>query len=126
MKRGEVWWSSLPGPAGRKPALVVQANSFNDSRIATVVVALITSNLALEHSPGNVRLAKGEGGLRQASVVNVSQIVTVERDKLTERTGSLTAAQQQRVDAGLKLVLGLASAEGIMEAAAEYLVGAAR
>ncbi len=123
MRRGEVWWSSLPGPAGRRPALVVQSNAFNESRIGTVVVAMITTNLALENAPGNVRLPKGEGGLPNASVVNVSQIVTIERGKLTERTGSITSAQQQRVDAGLRLVLGLTGGgegAGVMEAAAEY------
>jgi len=125
MKRGEVWWTSLPGPAGRRPTLVVQSNSFNESRIGTVVVAIITSNLALENSAGNVRLAKGEGGLPKASVVNVSQIYTVERSSLTGHIGTITPLQQQRVDAGLSLVLGLGGAGGVMEAAAEYLVRAA-
>jgi len=112
MKRGEVWWASLPDPAGsgpglRRPVLIVQSNPFNESRIATVVVAAITSNLALEQAPGSVRLARGESGLPKPSVVNVSQLLTADRDFLTERAGAIPAPLLHRVDAGLKLVLGL-------------------
>lgn len=112
MKRGEVWWASLPDPAGsgpglRRPVLIVQSNPFNDSRIATVVVAAITSNLALEQAPGNVRLARGDSGLPKASVVNVSQLLTADRGFLTERAGAIPAPLLQRVDAGLRLVLSL-------------------
>ena len=68
MKRGEVRWASLPdsvgsGPWLRRPVLIVQSNAFNDSRIATVVVAVITSNIALADAPGNVRVGKSESGL---------------------------------------------------------------
>lgn len=68
MKRGELWWASLPEPTGsgpgyRRPVLIVQSNPFNESRIATVIVAVVTSNLALTDAPGNVRLAKSETGL---------------------------------------------------------------
>lgn len=112
MRRGEVWWASLPEPTGsgpglRRPVLVVQSNPFNQSRIATVVVAVITSNLALAEAPGNVRLARGDGGLPRPSVVNVSQVLTLDRSVLTERVGALPGALQQRVDAGLRLVLAL-------------------
>lgn len=125
MKRGEVWWASLPGPVGRRPVLIIQSNVFNASRIQSVVVALITSNLGLEGAPGNVRLPQGEGGVPKASVVNVSQLFAVEKGCLTERLGSLPASFQQRVDEGLRLVLELPSAAGmpgVMEAAGEYLV----
>lgn len=128
MKRGEVWWASLHSPIGRRPVLVVQSNAFNDSRIRSVVVALITSNLVWEGGPGNVRLAQGEGGVPKVSVVNVSQLHTIERANLVERLGILTASLQERVDAGLRLSLQLpgGAAPGAMEAAAEYVVQRAR
>jgi mRNA interferase MazF len=112
MKRGDVWWASLPTPSGsgpgfRRPVLVVQANAFNDSRIATVVIAVITSNLALAQAPGNVRVAKRDSGLSKPSVVNVSQLMTIDRIYLTERVRSLAPQALAQVDAGLRLVLGL-------------------
>ncbi len=112
MKRGEVWWASLPDPAGsgpgyRRPVLVVQANAFNESRINTVVVAVITSNLRLAEAPGNVRLPRRSSGLAKASVVNVSQLMTLDRRFLTERLRALPAAAVDRVDQGMRLVLGL-------------------
>lgn len=112
MKRGEIWWASLPAPAGsgpgmRRPVLVVQANPFNESRINTVVVAAITSNLALAEAPGNVRVGKSESGLTKPSVVNVSQVLTIDRGFLTNRVRALPGATMQRVDEGLRLVLSL-------------------
>ena len=112
MKRGEIWWATLPNPAGsgpgyRRPVLLVQSNPFNDSRISTVVVATITSNLALAEAPGNIRLNRGESGLSKPSVVNVSQVLTVDRSYLTERVRVLAQALMSRVDGGLRLVLGL-------------------
>ena len=112
MKRGEVWWASLPeptrsGPGYRRPVLVIQSNPFNQSRISTVVVAVVTSNLALGEAPGNVRLAKSDAGLPRASVINVSQILTIDRTLLTARVKSLPGRVMHRVDEGLRLVLGL-------------------
>jgi mRNA interferase MazF len=112
MKRGEVWWASLPPPAGsgpglRRPVVVVQSNPFNDSRISTVVIAAVTSNLGLAEAPGNVRIAKSESGLSKPSVVNVSQLLTVDRAYLTERVRALPAHVMNRVDSGVRLVLGL-------------------
>lgn len=112
MRRGEVWWASLPPPAGsgpglRRPVVVVQSNPFNESRIATVVIAAITSNLALAEAPGNVRIGKSESGLSKPSVVNVSQILTIDRSYLTERVCTLPAQIMSRVDSGLRLVIGL-------------------
>lgn len=112
MKRGEIWWASLPEPAGsgpglRRPVLVIQSKPFNDSRIATVIVAVITSKLALAEAPGNVRLSKSDSGLPKASVVNVSQVLTVDRASLTQKTRSLPGCSLDQVDAGLRLVLGL-------------------
>ena len=112
MKRGEVWWASLPAPAGsgpgyRRPVLVVQANAFNESRISTVVVAVITSNLRLAEAPGNVRLPRRSSGLGKASVVNVSQLMTLDRRFLSERLKALPSAAVERVDQGMRLALGL-------------------
>ena len=112
MKRGEIWWASLPPPAGsgpgfRRPVIVVQSNPFNESRIATVVIAAITSNLALAEAPGNVRIGKSESGLSKPSIVNVSQVLTIGRSYLAERVRMLPAQTMSRVDSGLRLVLGL-------------------
>lgn len=112
MRRGEVWWASLPEPTGsgpgfRRPVLVVQSNSFNQSRISTVVVAVVTSNVALAEAPGNVRLAKSEAGLPRASVVNVSQLLTIDRALLALRVKALSGQTMARVDEGLRLVMGL-------------------
>jgi len=112
MKRGEVWWASLPEPTGsgpglRRPVLVVQSNSFNESRISTVVVAVVTSNVALAEAPGNVRLNKSESGLPKPSVVNVSQLLTIDRSLLTERVKALPSSVILKINEGLRLVLGL-------------------
>ena len=112
MKRGELWWATLPAPTGsgpgfRRPVLVVQSNPFNDSRIRTVVVTVITSNLALATAPGNVRLAKSDSGLSKPSVVNVSQVITIDRALLTRRLRALNGDVMRTIDEGLKLVLAI-------------------
>ena len=111
MKRGEVWWASLGSPAGsgpgnQRPVLVVQAEPFNESRISTVVVAVITSNLALAEAPGNVRLGV-DSGLPKPSVVNVSQLLTLDRELLTEKLEKLPSKVMEQVNLGLRLVLAL-------------------
>jgi len=112
MKRGEVWWASLPAPTGsgpgfRRPVLVIQSDPFNQSRIATVVAAVITSNLALADSPGNVRMGRSESGLAKSSVVNVSQVITLDRRVFTQRVRAVPGTTMRHVDEGLRLVLGL-------------------
>lgn len=112
MRRGEIWWASLPEPSGsgpgyRRPLLIVSANSFNESRISTVIAAVITSNLRLADAPGNVRLPARGLGLSKPSVVNVSQIITVDKALLTERVGRLTPRLLAAVDDGIRLVLSL-------------------
>lgn len=112
MKRGDIWWANVPvptgsGPGHRRPVVVVQSDPFNDSRISTVIVVILTSNLALSKAPGNVRLGKRESGLSKASVVNVSQIFTVDRSLLRKRVKMLRSGIMDRVDAGLAMVLGL-------------------
>ena len=112
MRRGEVWWASLPDPTGsgpgyRRPVLVVQAEEFNESRIQTVVVAAITSNLRLSPAPGNVLCKRRDTGLRKDSVVNVSQLLTLDKSFLSQRIRGLPASVMRPVTAGLRLILGL-------------------
>jgi mRNA interferase MazF len=112
MKRGEVWWASLPEPVGsepgyRRPVLVIQADEFNQSAIRTVVCAAITSNLNLAGAPGNVRLSARSSGLPRVSVVNVSQVLSVDRSLLTQRIKAIDAESMRQVDDGLRLVLKL-------------------
>lgn len=112
MKRGEIWWAKLPNPVGsgpgyKRPVLIIQANAFNASRIATVIVVTITSNVALAEAPGNVRITKADSGLPQPSVVNVSQLITLDRSILSSRVKTLSGATMDKVDSGLKLVLAL-------------------
>ena len=112
MKRGEVWWASLPastgsGPGFGRPVVVVQSNPFNQSRIATVIVAVVTSNLAIAEAPGNVRVGKAESGLAKPSVVNISQLYNLDRELLTQRVRALPAETRRDIDEGLRLALGI-------------------
>lgn len=112
MRRGEIWWASLPvpqasGPGYRRPIVVVQSDQFNESRINTVVIAIVTSKQRLAAAPGNVLLDKQESGLSRKSVLNLSQILTVDKSFLTERVGMLSGRTIAAMDAGLKLVMGL-------------------
>jgi mRNA interferase MazF len=111
IRQGEVYWLSFGGigsePAGRRPALIVQSDAFNRSAINTTVVAAVTSNLRLADMPGNVRLRKGEAGLPRPSVVNVSQLRTIDRVRLAERVGVVGDTRLIEVLRGVSLVLGL-------------------
>lgn len=111
-RRGEIWWVSLSPPKGsepgyRRPVLVLQSNDFNESRIQTVVAAAITSNLALARAPGNVLIRPRESGLAKESVINVSQIVTIDKSSLGDRAGAVSKRTLEEVEDGVKLVLGL-------------------
>lgn len=116
MRQGDIWWADLPAPTGsgpgfRRPVIVVQCDAFNQSRIATVVCVALTSNLSLVDAPGNVLIPRptgrtaGGGGLQKDSVANVSQIVTLDREQLTELAGRLTKKQLALVLAGVGLVI---------------------
>ena len=110
--RGEVWWADLPepedsSPGGTRPVLVVQSGSFNRSRIQTIITAVITGNLALADAPGNVEISRRESGLPKASVVNVSQLFTLDRRSLRSRAGRLKPVTMQAVSEGLRLALDL-------------------
>jgi mRNA interferase MazF len=111
MRQGEIYWLRFRGvgsaPAGKRPALVVQHDRFNRSAIQTTVVAAITSNLLLAEVPGNVRLKKGEAGLPRPSVVNLTQLRTIDRDRLEDLIGTLSPSRIRQVLQGLFLVFGL-------------------
>ena len=112
MQRGEIWWASLPEPTGsgpgyRRPMLVVQADDFNRSQIGTVVVAVLTSNLALAQAPGNVLVRARRAGLPRDSVINVSQLLTVDKRLLSEKVRALDSATMAEVDDGLRLILAI-------------------
>jgi len=112
MRRGEIWWASLPSPRGSEPAysrpvLIVQADSFNVSRISTVIVVALTGNMALADAPGNVILNRKHTDLPKDSVANVSQLLTLDKSFLRERVSRLSASLLRRVEAGLRLALSL-------------------
>lgn len=110
--RGEVRWAELSEPRGaepgfRRPVVVMQSNAFNRSRIGTVIVVVLTSNLRLLDAPGNVLIPAKLAGLTRDSVANVSQVMTVDRRDLGEAAGRLDALTLKRIEAGLRLVLAL-------------------
>ena len=110
--RGEVWWASLAHPRGsepgfERPVVIVQDDRFNKSKLSTVVVATITSNLQRAEAPGNVRLTRRESGLPRESVVNVTQVSAIDRADLQKRSRKLPAERMRDIDNGLRLVLNL-------------------
>lgn len=112
MKRGEIWCASMDTPRGsepgyRRPVVIISENEFNQSRIQTVVVATITSNLRLVEAPGNFKLSKSTSHLDKESVVNISQLVTLDKTYLTEKIGKLNAQQLNLLNDSLKLVLSI-------------------
>jgi mRNA interferase MazF len=112
VQRGEIWWTNLADPVGagpgyRRPALIIQSDHFNRSRIRTVIVAIITKNLSLTGAPGNVFLPATSSHLPLDSVVNVSQVLTIDRQLLTEYVSTLPTKKIKQVEDGLRLVLSL-------------------
>jgi mRNA interferase MazF len=112
IRRGDIWWASLPTPRGsepgfRRPVLVVQADSFNQSRIQTVLAVAITSNVKLAQAPGNVLLGPKISGLSKPSVANVSQVITLDKSFLEKKVRRIAKPALTLVDDGLRLVLSL-------------------
>ena len=108
-KQGEIFWVDLGAPGGsepgyRHPHIVIQNNIFNSSNINTVVVCSLTSNLKRAKAPGNVMLNKGEANLPKKSVVNISQIYTVNKSDLVEKIGQVSEKRIHEILAGLKLL----------------------
>jgi mRNA interferase MazF len=112
LERGDIWWADLPEPSGSAPGyrrrvVIIQSNPFNRSPLSIVIGAVVTSNLQLKDAPGNVHLASGTAGLPRESVINVSQLITFDKNLATARVGRLPPRKQDELDAGLRLVLVL-------------------
>ncbi len=106
IEQGDVAWAELPVPIGSspgyaRPVVVVSSDVHNRSRLATVIVAVITSNLALERMKGNVRLAEGEANLSKPSVVNITQLLTIDRSQIKEKLGTLRGIRIRQVLEGV-------------------------
>ncbi|WP_419850521.1 type II toxin-antitoxin system PemK/MazF family toxin [Candidatus Poriferisocius sp.] len=115
IQRGDVYWVDLPTPAGsepgyRRPVLVVSADDFNQGRISTAIAAAISSNVHLLGTPGIVELPASDSGLERDSIINLSQLITLDKSRLTDWTGTtLSGATMRQVDEGLAQILQLAS-----------------
>ena len=112
MQRGDVWWATLPDPQGsgagyRRPVTIIQSNAYTASRLATVIVIALTSNLRLATAPGNVFISATESGLLRDSVANVSQIITVDKVVLDAYVGQLPNRTVEAIEQGIRLILEL-------------------
>jgi len=109
--QGEIWWAELPEPTGsgpgfRRPVIVVQGDAINRSRISTVVCVPLTSNVKWADAPGNVLLLRRLTGLSKDSVVNVSQLLTLDKSLLSERVGKLPDTKVDLILSGIDIILG--------------------
>ena len=112
MQRGDIWWATLPpasgsSPGGRRPVVVIQADLFTRSRIRTVIVVIVTSNLALANVGGNVLLPQAVSGLDRDSVANISQILSIDKSALTDFVGLLPDHLVYQIEDGLRTILDL-------------------
>ncbi|MBU4318082.1 MAG: type II toxin-antitoxin system PemK/MazF family toxin [Proteobacteria bacterium] len=110
INQGDVFWITLSEPSGSEPAyrhphVVIQNNLFNRSRINTIVVCSLTSNLKRSSAPGNVTLKKGEANLSKKSVVNISQLFTVNKNDLSEKVGTLSKSRISEIIEGIQLLM---------------------
>lgn len=110
IRQGDIFWVDLCTPSGsapgyKHPHVVIQNNLFNQSKIHTVVVCALTSNLKRAKAPGNVLLSKGEANLKKHSVVNISQVVTIDKTDLIEKIGTLSPSRVKQVIEGIKLLI---------------------
>jgi len=113
MIRGEIWWAELGIPYGSeagftRPVLIVQDDSFNESRIKTIVVLPLTTNLRLQEAPGNVLIRKKESKMANDSVIIVTQLYAIDRGRFKKRISKVDKEIMEKVEVGMKLVLGLA------------------
>ena len=112
MMRGEIWWADFGLPFGsepgfRRPVLIIQDDAFNKSKINTVIVIPLTSNLMLEKAPGNVYLEKEESNLSKDSIIVISQIGVLDKNRLIEKVAKINRGVMEEVGQGIKLVLGI-------------------
>ena len=112
MTRGEIWWASLRNPTGsepgfKRPVLIIQSNIYNKSKINTVICVVITSNLKLSTAGKNILLKSSESSLPKDSVINTSQIVTIDKDYLDQPVGFVSSKVLHQLENSLRVVLGL-------------------
>lgn len=112
MIRGEIWWADPGLPLGNepgvnRPVVILQDNSFNKSKIRTTAVLSISTNILLANTPGNVFLRKKESRLPKDGVINISQISTIDKQRLINKIGTISKTTEEKIDDGIKLVLGL-------------------
>ena len=110
INQGDIYWVEVDEPAALEPGythphVVIQNNLYNQSKIRTVIVCVLTSNLKYAEVPGNVKLEKGEANLPKASVVNVSQILTVDKTQLGEYIGTVSPRRVSEILDGVSLIL---------------------
>ena len=110
IRQGDIYWLDLEGPRGsepgyRHPHVVVQNNLFNGSKLGTIVVCALTSNIKRAAAPGNVLLKKGEANLKKDSVVNITQLVTVDKANLSEKIGNVSPARVREIVDGIRLLI---------------------
>ncbi len=112
-KKGDVWWADLDEPRGsepgyRRPVVIIQSDDFNKSNISTILAAVISSNLTLAKAPGNIKLGINKSiGLKKESVINISQVITLDKSYLIEKAGKLNTTKNQELAEGLKLILDI-------------------
>ncbi len=109
--QAEIWWADLSDPVGsspgyRRPVVILQSDALNRSRLATVICVVLSSNLRWANAPGNVLLLPKQSGLERESVVIVSQLVTIDKQQLTQRVGRLRKSQMDQIFAGIDLAMG--------------------
>ena len=112
MIRGEIWWADFGIPFGsepgfRRPVLIIQDDSFNRSKISTIIVVPFTTNIELGNAPGNVLIGSERSGLSKDSVIVVSQIYAIDRERLIERVKKVSSGVMGSIEEGLKIVLAL-------------------
>lgn len=112
VNRGEIWWADLPEPTGsspgyRRPVIIIQSDGFNKTNLNTSIVALITTNLELAEMRGNVLLKAFQSALPKDSVVNITQIFTLDKRLLFEYVETLSERKMEQIEKGLRLVLSL-------------------
>ncbi|MFW6312359.1 MAG: type II toxin-antitoxin system PemK/MazF family toxin [Spirochaetota bacterium] len=113
MTRGELWWADFGLPFGsepgfRRPVLIVQDDAYTRSRLNTVIVVPLSTNLELENAPGNVSLSREESGLSKDSVIVVTELSAIDKERLVERAGRTTLETVEVVESGIRMVLGMA------------------
>ena len=112
MIKGEIWWATLPSPRGSgpgktRPVVVIQGDSFNRSSIQTILCAVITSNISLSNAPANILLEKADSGLEKSSVINFSQILTLDKTYFTQLVTMLSKTHIQKINKSLKVIFDI-------------------